>query len=133
MARALYRVNRRDEEKEVELYFEGATVTFEQVKEALSEVKEFFDEGYRVRIKGYLSRRSEALEAFMFAVEFLGFKERLMFEERARYHKAERRTLKGRVVELSRRGLTVKEIASEVKVPLKTIYRWLKEERMKAT
>lgn len=131
MARLGYKVNRLDERREVEVLFEGSTVTFKQVKEALMEVKPLFDEGYKVRIRGYLSRRSEALEALMFAIDFLGFSGRVVFEERARYHKAERRALRERVVELSRRGVSVREIASEVNVPLKTVYRWLKEGRSK--
>lgn len=129
MPRERYRVNVDREEGVVDLLFEGASVTFEQVRAALDEIRAHFARGYKVKIRGYLARKSEALEAFMYAVEFLGQGDRIVFEERARYSRAERRAKRTRALELRRQGRGAREISEEVGVPLKTVYRWLRELR----
>lgn len=127
MAKRKYRVSVNAKEGVVEVLFEGATVSFEQVKAALTEVRGHFAKGYKIKMKGYLAKKSEALKAFMFAIDLLGQSERIVFEEKARYSKAERRARRKRAVELRSRGLSVKEISAEVGVPIKTVYRWLSE------
>ena len=129
MIKTAYKIDRREEDKVVEISLRGSSLTFEQVRGALLEVKELFDKGYKVKIKGYLSRKSEAIEAFMFAVNFLGYNERVVFEEKAKYRKKDRKVLRKKAVELSKKGLSVKDIIAEINVPMKTVYRWLKEER----
>lgn len=113
-------------EKLVEILFTTTSVPFNSVKEALLEVKEYISKGYRVRVRGYLYRESRALQAFTFALSLVGMEDVIVFENKSRYSKAERRVLRERARSMRRRGMSVRQISEELGVPLKTVYRWVK-------
>ncbi len=127
MSRKNYSIDVKHGDKLVEILFTSTSVPFSSVKEALLEVKEYIAMGYRVKVKGYLYRESRALQAFTFALSLVGMEDVIVFENRARYSKAERRALRERARDMRRRGVSVKRISEELGVPLKTVYRWVKE------
>lgn len=127
MSRKNYSVDVDHSGKLVEILFTGTSVPFSSVKEALLEVREYIAMGYRVRVRGYLYRESKALQAFTFALSLVGMEDAVVFENRSRYSKARRRELREKARDLRRRGMSVKRISEELGVPLKTVYRWVKE------
>ena len=127
MSRKNYSVDVNHSGKLVEILFTGTSVPFSSVKEALLEVREYIAMGYRVRVRGYLYRESKALQAFTFALSLVGMEDTVVFENRSRYSKARRRELREKARDLRRRGMSVKRISEELGVPLKTVYRWVKE------
>ncbi len=118
-----------DRGKEVKISLTRGVLTFPMVKRALTSVKGYLDRGYHVTISGYSANKelSREIKAFMFALEILGQKEKIVFVEKARFRRAERRKLKADVKALYSQGRKVKELAQQFKIPEKTIYRWIKE------
>jgi len=127
MSRKNYSVDVNHSGKVVEILFTGTSVPFSSVKEALLEVREYIAMGYRVRVRGYLYRESKALQAFTFALSLVGMEDTVVFENRSKYSKARRRELREKARDMRRRGMSVKRISEELGVPLKTVYRWVKE------
>ena len=127
MSRKNYSVDVDHSGKLVEILFTGTSVPFSSVKEALLEVREYIAMGYRVRVRGYLYRESKALQAFTFALSLVGMEDTVVFENRSKYSKARRRELREKARDMRRRGMSVKRISEELGVPLKTVYRWVKE------
>ncbi len=127
MSRKNYSVDVNHSGKLVEILFTGTSVPFSSVKEALLEVREYIAMGYRVRVRGYLYRESKALQAFTFALSLVGMEDTVVFENRSKYSKARRRELREKARDMRRRGMSVKRISEELGVPLKTVYRWVKE------
>ena len=64
----------------------------------------------------------------MLALSLFGNENRVIFENKARYSKAERRKSRVMMRKLRKRGYSAKQISEELGIPLKTIYRWLKSE-----
>ena len=126
MSRKGYSIDVKHSEKLVEILFTTTSVPFSSVREALLEVKEYIAKGYRVRVRGYLYRESRMLQAFTFALSLVGMEDIIIFENKSRYSKAERRVLREKARSMRRRGMSVKQISEELRVPLKTVYRWVK-------
>lgn len=122
-----YSIDVRHSGRLVEILFTTTSVPFSSVKEALLEVREYIAKGYRVRVKGYLYRESKALQAFTFALSLVGMEHVIVFENKSRYSKAERRVLREKARRMRRRGMSVKQISKELGVPLKTVYRWVRD------
>ncbi len=129
MPEEIYNINVRHEDKTVEILFTGTSTPFSSVKKALLEVREYIKTGYKVRVKGYMYRESRVLQAFIFALDLVGMEDVIVFENKSRYSKSRRKLLKRKAIDLRRSGMTVKEISRELHVPLKTVYRWIKEEK----
>ncbi len=122
-----YTVNIKHENKVVEVILSGSSMSFKHIKPVLNQLRNYIIEGYQIKFKGYLTRESSELKAFMFALSLFGFEDRIIFENKSRYSKADRRRKKAIAIKLRRKGLSVKEISNELDIPIKTIYRWLKE------
>ncbi len=124
--RQKYTLNIRHEHKVVEVIFGSSSMSFKHIKPILSQLKSYIIEGYQIKFKGYLTRESSELRAFMFALSLFGFENRIVFENKSRYSKADRRRKRKLAYELRNKGYSVREISEELNVPLKTVYRWLK-------
>jgi len=129
MPEEIYNINIRHEDKTVEILFTGTSTPFSSVKKALLEVREYIKTGYKVKVKGYMYKESKVLQAFIFALDLVGMEDVIVFENKSRYSKSQRKLLKRKAIDLMRSGMTVKEISRELHVPLKTVYRWVKEEK----
>jgi len=123
-----YSIDIKHEAKTVEITFEGSSVKFNQVAHALNQLKEYIENDYCIKLRGYWSRKCNSLKAFMFALNLFGHDDQIILENKSRYSKAERRKKRRLAGKLRRKGYTVKQISNELKVPLKTVYRWLKAE-----
>ncbi|MCS7385990.1 MAG: helix-turn-helix domain-containing protein [archaeon GB-1867-005] len=126
-ARQYYTVDVKPESKVVIVTFSGSSMNFKTIQSALIQLKSYIIEGYQIKLRGYMTRKSSSLKAFMFALSLVGQENRIIFENKARYSKAERRRKRVKARELRRKGFTAKQISRELKIPLKTVYRWLKE------
>lgn len=127
MAGRAYSIEVRSESKMVEVKF-GSTISFDMIEEVLNQLRNYIAEDYRIKLIGYLNREYNYLRAFMLALSLFGNEGRVIFENKAKFNKAERRLRKKRMLELRSKGYNAKQISEELDVPLKTIYRWLKEE-----
>lgn len=114
------------ERRVVEVRFD-TRMNFDTVEKALMELKRYVAEDYKVKLVGYINRDCHYLRAFMLALSLFGHENQIIFENKARYSKAERRKSKTLVKELRRQGYTAKQISERLNIPLKTIYRWLSE------
>ncbi|MEM2464514.1 MAG: helix-turn-helix domain-containing protein [Candidatus Bathyarchaeia archaeon] len=101
-----------------------STVNLNLIEEILKELKQYIAEDYQIRLVGYI-RKCNYLRAFTLALSLFGHDDRIVFENKARYSKAERKEYRKVVMDLRRRGYSVKEISECLSIPLKTIYRWL--------
>ncbi|MCS7373651.1 MAG: helix-turn-helix domain-containing protein [archaeon GB-1845-036] len=117
------------EERRVDVIFTGSYMNFRNVKLALLEIKEYIGKGYRVKLKGYSHRHSSDLDAFFFALKIVGYEDKIVFEEKARYSRSKRKAMMNRAIDLWERGIPVKRISEELNIPLKTVYRWISKRR----
>ncbi|MCC6012904.1 MAG: helix-turn-helix domain-containing protein [Candidatus Verstraetearchaeota archaeon] len=122
-----YSIKILSESKIIEVDFR-TYLSFDTVEEVLNQLREYIAEDYRIKIMGYINREYNYIKAFMLALSLFGKEDRIIFENKAKFSKAERRLKKERIQELRRMGYSAKQISEELGVPLKTIYRWLKEE-----
>lgn len=127
----LYGIRVYSYDKLVEITFNPSFVNFETLRKALTEVKHYIGEGYRVKLRGYSGFNTKTVEAFRFALLLLDKTDTIIFEGRSRYKKSERRRLRREAVKLMRRGYSAKRISEELRIPLKTVYRWMKTETRK--
>jgi len=122
-----YTVDIQPESKVVIVTFSGSSMNFKAIKSALIQLKSYIIEGYQIKLRGYMTRESSSLKAFMFALSLIGQENRIILENKSRYSKAERRKMRVKARELRRKGFTAKQISRELNIPLKTVYRWIKE------
>lgn len=125
-SRRRYTVKIRDDVKVVDIVFNSTVMNFNVIKPALKELKQFIAKGYKIKLKGYMGKRSRSIEAFQFALSLLGKDDCIVFINKSRYSKAERRKMKIRALELRMKGFSAKQISKELNIPLKTVYRWIK-------
>lgn len=121
-----YTVSVDSAKKMVEVRF-GANINFDLIEEILMSLKRYIAEDYQVKFIGYINRECNYLRAFMLALSLFGHEGRVVFENRARYSKAERRKCKVFVKDLRRQGYSARQISEKLNIPLKTVYRWLAE------
>ncbi|MEM3672879.1 MAG: helix-turn-helix domain-containing protein [Candidatus Bathyarchaeia archaeon] len=121
-----YSIEIKSESKTVEVNFTSA-ISFDMVEEALNQLRKYIAEDYRIKLIGYINREYNYLRAFMLALSLFGNESRVIFVNKARFNRAERRLKKRQMQELRSKGYNVKQISEELGVPLKTIYRWLME------
>lgn len=112
--------------KMVEVKF-GANVNFDLIEEILMKLKRYITEDYQIKFIGYINRECNYLRAFMLALSLFGHEERVIFENKARYSKAERRKCRAIVKDLKRQGYSARQISEKLNIPLKTVYRWIAE------
>jgi len=114
--------------KRVKVSLGKEVLTFPMVKKALIQVKKYLGKNYQVVVEGYFAGReySREVKAFLFALEVLGQKNRVVLIDKAGYRKAERRKLREKVEKLYVKGKRVKELAKQFRIPEKTVYRWVK-------
>jgi hypothetical protein len=93
----------------------------------LNRLRKYIAEDYRLKSIGYIGREYNYLKAFALALSLFGKEDSVIFENKARFDKAERRLKKKQMQELKSKGYNAKEVLEVLSVPLKTIYRWLKE------
>lgn len=121
-----YSITVRPKDRLVEVRFSSAA-NFDLIEKALKELKCYIAEDYKVKVIGYINVKRNYLRAFMLALSLLGYEDRIIFEDKARYHKAERRRSKVLVFNLKSKGYSAKQISESLNIPLKTVYRWLAE------
>ena len=121
-----YEVRIKESAKVIEVTVTSTNPSFTRIKDALTEVKPYIAKGFKVVVRGYFRKRNRVLDAFLFALSLVGKGDLVVFEGRARYTRKERRELRDRARVLRARGYTVKRISEELKIPLKTVYRWVK-------
>ena len=121
-----YEVRVKESVKVIEITVASTNPSFRRIKDALAEVKPYITKGFKVVVRGYFHRHNRVLDAFLFALSLVDKEGIVVFESRARYTRRERRELRNRARELRARGYTVKRISEELKIPLKTVYRWVK-------
>lgn len=121
-----YSVSVDSSRKVVEVRF-ASTANFDLVEEILKGLKQYIAEDYQIKFIGYINRECHYLRAFMLALSLFGHENRIVFENKARYSKSDRRKCKVLVKELRMKGYSAKQISENLNIPLKTIYRWLSE------
>jgi len=121
-----YEVKVKEEKKVIEITVISTNPSFRHIRDALTEVKPYISKGFRVVVRGYFNKRNRVLEAFLFALSLVGKGEVIVFKNKARYARKERKELRNKARELRTKGYTIKQISRELKIPLKTIYRWVK-------
>jgi len=126
MSNTGYTIEVKSESKTVEVTFASA-ITLDMLEEALNQLKTFITENYQIKIVGYLNREYNYLRAFMLALSLFGNEKRVTFENKAKFRRAERKLMKERMQELREKGYNAKQISEKLNIPLKTIYRWLRE------
>jgi len=122
-----YSIEVKSESKTVEVEF-GPSISFDMVEEVLNQLRGYIAEDYRIKLIGYINREYNYIKAFTLALSLFGKEDRVIFENKAKFNKAERRLKKRQIQELRSMGYNAKQMSEELGVPLKTIYRWLKEE-----
>lgn len=126
MAYNKYSIEVKPQSKVVEIRF-ASTITLDIIEDVLNRLKGYVAENYQIKMIGYINEQSNYLRAFMLALSLFGNEDRVIFENKARFKRAERRLMRGRVRELRDEGYNVKQISERLNIPLKTIYRWLKD------
>lgn len=122
-----YVVEVKPEERLVEVRF-ASTINFDLIEHVLNQMRIYINKDFRIKLIGYINRECNYLRAFMLALSLFGNENKVIFENKARYSKAERRKSRVKMRKLRERGYNVKQISEELGIPLKTIYRWLKNE-----
>jgi hypothetical protein len=125
MVNGEYSIEVKSESRMVEVKFASA-VSFYMIEEVLNQLREYIAENYRIKLVGYINRESNYLRAFMLALSLFGNENRIIFENKARFRRAERKLRRRQMLELKSKGYTAKQISEELNIPLKTVYRWLK-------
>lgn len=121
-----YSITVKPESQLVEIRF-SSSMNFDLMERALSQMKKYIAENYQIKVISYTNRDCNYIRAFMLALSLFGNENRIIFENRARYSRAERRKSRALVKELRSKGYSPKQIAENLNIPLKTIYRWLAE------
>ncbi len=127
MGNRRYVVEVKPEEKLVEVRF-ASSLNFDLVEQVLNQMKVYIAKDFQIKLVGYINRECNYLRAFMLALSLFGNEDRVIFENKARYSKAERRKSRIMMRKLRKKGYSAKQISEELGIPLKTIYRWLKSE-----
>ena len=127
MGNRRYTVEVKPEEKLVEVRF-ASSLNFDLVEQVLNQMRIYIAKDFQIKLVGYINRKSNYIRAFMLALSLFGNEDRVIFENKARYSKAERRKSRIKMRKLRRKGYSAKQISEELGIPLKTIYRWLKSE-----
>jgi hypothetical protein len=122
-----YSVEVNSESKVVEVELR-TPISLDIVEEVLNQLRKYIAEDYRIKVIGYITREYNYLKAFTLALSLFGKEDRVIFENKARFNRAERRLKKKQMQELRSKGYNAKQMSEALGVPLKTIYRWLKEE-----
>lgn len=123
-----YSIAVKPDSRLVEIRF-SSPMNFDLMEEALSQIKSYIAEDYQIKVISYINRDRDYnyIRAFMLALSLFGNEKRIVFENKARYSKADRRRSRAIVKELKSKGYSAKQIAESLNIPLKTIYRWLAE------
>jgi transcriptional regulator of acetoin/glycerol metabolism len=121
-----YSIEVKSESKMVEVEFRPS-ISFDMIEEVLNRLRKYIAEDYRIKLIGYIGREYNYIRAFTLALSLFGKEDRIIFEDKAKFKKAERRLKKRQIQELRSKGYNAKQISENLGVPLKTIYRWLKE------
>jgi hypothetical protein len=122
-----YSVEVDSESKVVEVELR-TPISLDIVEEVLNQLRKYIAEDYRIKVIGYITREYNYLKAFTLALSLFGKEDHVVFENKARFNRAERRLKKKQLQELRSKGYNAKQMSEALGVPLKTIYRWLKEE-----
>ncbi|MEM1588297.1 MAG: helix-turn-helix domain-containing protein [Candidatus Bathyarchaeia archaeon] len=125
-----YSIEVNSEAKIIEVKF-ASSINFDMVEETLNQLKNYIAENYSIKLIGYINKDYNYIKAFMLALSLFGNEKRIIFENKAKFRKAERKLLKKQMQELRREGYKAKQISEKLGVPLKTIYRWFNEETIK--
>ncbi|MEM3507382.1 MAG: helix-turn-helix domain-containing protein [Candidatus Bathyarchaeia archaeon] len=128
MVNGKYSIEVNTENKIVEVKFVSA-ISFDIVEDVLNQLRDYVVKNYQIKIMGYISRDYNYIRAFKLALSLFGNQDRIIFENKAKFSKAERKLRKKQMQELRNKGYNAKQISKELNVPLKTIYRWLNETR----
>jgi|YelNatPaOPRAMG01_1025707.scaffolds.fasta_scaffold39712_2 hypothetical protein len=115
------------ENKIIEVKFTSA-ISFDKLEEAINQLRSYIAENYCIKLIGYINKEFNYLKAFMLALSLFGNENRIIFENKAKFRRAERKIKRRQMQELKSKGYNAKQISEELDVPLKTIYRWFKEE-----
>ncbi len=115
------------ENKIIEVKFASA-ISFDKLEEAINQLRNYIAENYCIKLIGYINKEFNYLKAFMLALSLFGNENRIIFENKAKFRRAERKIKRKQMQELKSKGYNAKQISKELNVPLKTIYRWFKEE-----
>ncbi|MEM2239525.1 MAG: helix-turn-helix domain-containing protein [Candidatus Bathyarchaeia archaeon] len=125
MSNVKYSVEVKPENRLVEVRF-ASNVNLNSIEYVLNQLRSYIAEGYRVELIGYVNRESNYIKAFTLALSLFGNDGRVVFKNKSRFSKAERRKYRKLVQELKDKGYDVRRISEEFNIPLKTVYRWLK-------
>ncbi|MCX8191187.1 MAG: helix-turn-helix domain-containing protein, partial [Nitrososphaerales archaeon] len=121
-----YSIEVNSQSKVVEVTF-ASIITLDMVESILNRLKNYIAENYQIKIVGYINREYKYLRAFTLGLSLFGNEDRVIFENKAKFRRAERRLIREQMKELRDKGYSVKQISERLNIPLKTIYRWLKE------
>lgn len=126
MTTGRYSVEVKSQSKMVEVKF-ASSITLDMLEDALNQLHKYVAENYRIKVVGYINRKYNYLRAFMLALSLFGNEDRIIFENKAKIRRAERRLMREQTLELRNKGYKAKQISEVLNIPLKTVYRWLKE------
>ena len=125
MTRDGYSIEVNSQSKIVEVTFASA-ITFGMVEDALNQLKKYLAENYQIKMVGYINREYNYLRAFMLALSLFGNENRIIFENKAKFKRAERRLIREQIQKLKDKEYSAKQMSEKLNIPLKTVYRWLK-------
>ena len=128
MEKRRYVVEVKPEERLVEVRF-TSSMNFNLVEHALNQMRAYIAKDFQIKLIGYMNRECNYLRAFTLALSLFGNEGRVIFENKSRYSKAERRKSRILMRKLREKGYSAKQISEELGIPLKTIYRWIKSEQ----
>lgn len=128
MEKRRYVVEVKPEERLVEVRF-TSSMNFNLVEHVLNQMRAYIAKDFQIRLIGYMNRECNYLRAFTLALSLFGNEGRVIFENKSRYSKAERRKSRILMRKLREKGYSAKQISEELGIPLKTIYRWIKSEQ----
>ncbi len=122
-----YTVEVKPEIKVVEVNF-ISSVNFSLIEDALNSLRNYIAEDYKIKLIGYINKESNYLRAFMLALSLFDKQDRIIIKNKARFSRSDRRKRMRKARELRKKGYSVKQIANDLDVPLKTVYRWLSKQ-----
>jgi hypothetical protein len=126
MSRKGYSIEVKSQTKVVKVTF-TSVITLDMVEDVLNQLREYVAENYQIKMLGYVNTETNYLRAFTLALSLFGKEDRVVFEDKAKFRRAQRRLMREKIQELKDKGYSVKQMAEESNIPLKTIYRWLRE------
>ncbi|MCD6465730.1 helix-turn-helix domain-containing protein [Candidatus Bathyarchaeota archaeon] len=122
-----YTVEVKPEIKVVEVNF-ISSVNFSLIEDALNSLRNYIAEDYKIKLIGYINKESNYLRAFMLALSLFDKQDRIIIKNKARFSRSDRRKRMRKARELRKKGYSVKQIANDLDIPLKTVYRWLNKQ-----